>query len=327
MSEHHMTKASSQDYREFIFSYSGNSYNLISKLNEFMSPLDSQIFLSNIHKLHEYLGSEEYINITSVYSKSKSGMMCFIVPSTDYNITALTLMAIATALDIRLKLGFVASSLAIIGFSGQAIVKLDVNAGEKCLVYEAMKNPKHIVGENIFLKNHGQCIHNNLPCKHRNNNSCTFSKQEIINTLSGLCNKNVFRKEGTSFKYDADSAGYDIFLKLLMKNTGHTNNVISNVFQENVYAAPMALLLFFHCLFSTEYLLYGKQTSNTHPYPMDRIDNLLDISQKPEQDINTRDGNIVLHCYWDAMDYYISELDLKIKNHKLDDIIKKEKQS
>lgn len=203
MSEHHMTKASSQDYREFFFSYSGDLNNLISKLNEFMSPLDSQIFLSNIHKLHKYLGSEEYINRTSVYSKSKPEMMCFIVPSTDYNInvTALTLMAIATALDIKLKLGFVASSLAIIGFSGQAIVKLDVNAGEKCLVYEAMKKPKHIIGENIFLKNHSQCIHNDLPCKHRNNNSCTFSKQDIINTLSGLCDKNVFRKEGALFKY------------------------------------------------------------------------------------------------------------------------------
>ena len=128
-------------------------------------------------------------------------------------------------------------------------------------------------------------------------------------------------------EYDADSAGYDIFLKLLMKNKGHTENVISSIFQENVYAAPMALFLFYHCLFSTEYLLYGEQTGNTHPYPMDRIDNLLEISQRPEYDFDTRDGNTVLHCYWDAMDYYISELTLKIRNHKLDNIIKKGKES
>lgn len=128
-------------------------------------------------------------------------------------------------------------------------------------------------------------------------------------------------------EYDADSAGYDIFLKLLMKNKGHTENVISSIFQEYLYAAPMTLLLFYHCLFSTEYLLYGEKTGNTHPYPMDRITNLLDISEKPEYGFDNRDGNTVLHSYWDAMEYYISELDLKIKNHKLDDIIKKGKES
>ena len=128
-------------------------------------------------------------------------------------------------------------------------------------------------------------------------------------------------------EYDADSAGYDIFLKLLVKNKGHKENVMSSIFQEYLYAAPMVLLLFYHCLFSTEYLLYGEQTGNTHPYPIDRIENLLDISEKPEYDFDTRDGNTVLHSYWDAMDYYLTELDLKIKNHKLDNIIKKGKQS
>lgn len=129
--------------------------------------------------------------------------------------------------------------------------------------------------------------------------------------------------DGYVQEFQADAVGYDVYLKLMIKNMHSTENVISSVFREYLYTAPMILLLFYHDLFAMGYLMYGEVISDTHPDLQERIDKLLAISQDDKYEFDSSSGNDVLNCYYDISDKFLEELWYKLKNGKLSDIVRK----
>lgn len=120
---------------------------------------------------------------------------------------------------------------------------------------------------------------------------------------------------------EADSIGYDIFLRLLLDES--KENEAQRVFHDFLYCAPMILMLFYKELFSMGYILFGEQIGNTHPYEKERIDNLLKISLLDKYEFNNKEGNDVLNAFFDASDSFINILYGKMINGKLHHIIKK----
>lgn len=129
--------------------------------------------------------------------------------------------------------------------------------------------------------------------------------------------------DGYIQEFQADAVGYDVYLKLMIKNMHSTENVSSGVFREYLYTAPMILLLFYHDLFAMGYWMYGEVIYDTHPVLKERIDKLLAISQDDKYEFDSSSGNVVLNCYYDISDKFLVELWYKLKNGKLSDIVRK----
>ncbi len=111
-------------------------------------------------------------------------------------------MALALLLDIKLSLGIASAALTIIGFNGQAIARINVSEGEKCLILEALQRKNRIIDENIFSDCNCECVHNDLKCKYQIEDKCTIQRDEIKHILDGLCDKNVFKKIKRLYKYN-----------------------------------------------------------------------------------------------------------------------------
>lgn len=134
-----------------------------------------------------------------------------------------------------------------------------------------------------------------------------------------VCEADIRQQE-----YDADKAGYDIYLRLIMKYMHNTSDEISSIFQEYMYTAPMILLLFYHGLFYVDELLYDERRLETHPDEEDRINKLLEISQSEGYDIDTVEGNILLSNYYLVSDAFCEKLKTKLQEGKLDELIRKD---
>lgn len=130
--------------------------------------------------------------------------MNLLVGTSNYNINikSLTLVAIALLLDIKLTLGFASAILSIIGFNNQAIVRINASEGEKCLILEAKQTDKRIINEDVLAIYNSECVHNDLICKYRDGDKCTIRKDDIKRILDELCNKNIFKKINSLYKYN-----------------------------------------------------------------------------------------------------------------------------
>lgn len=191
-----------------FFTFHGTESELKEKLSSFMSEEDSQSFINGIQDYRQYLGEDEFIEKTSSLpetdSDNDSQMLHFLIQSSNYNINikALTLTALALLLDIKITLGLASATLAILGFNNQAIVRIDVSEGEKCLILEAMQSKNRVINEDVFAVCNFECVHNDLNCKYQDGDKCTISKESIKNVLDGLCDKNIFKKIGNLYKYN-----------------------------------------------------------------------------------------------------------------------------
>lgn len=191
-----------------FFTFHGTESELKEKLFSFMSEEDSQSFINGIQDYRQYLGEDEFIEKTSSLpetdSDNDSQMLHFLIQSSNYNINikALTLTALALLLDIKITLGLASATLAILGFNNQAIVRIDVSEGEKCLILEAMQSKNRVINEDVFAVCNFECVHNDLNCKYQDGDKCTISKESIKNVLDGLCDKNIFKKIGNLYKYN-----------------------------------------------------------------------------------------------------------------------------
>lgn len=129
--------------------------------------------------------------------------------------------------------------------------------------------------------------------------------------------------EGLAQEFEADAVGYDIYLKLMIKNMHNSEDIASSVFREYLYTAPMILFLFYHDLYKMGYWMYGEKIPDTHPPLSERIDKLFDISQDDKYEFNTELGNDVLNNFYDISDKFLTELFYKLKNGKLSNIVRK----
>lgn len=126
------------------YTFSGTQDELRASLMKFMSKTDADLFIDGFQDCKHYLGKDESFEKTIVLDEamnSKPGIIHLLVGESKYNINikALTLVAIALLLDIKITLGFASAALVITGFNGQAIAQIDVSEGEKCLILEAIQ--------------------------------------------------------------------------------------------------------------------------------------------------------------------------------------------
>ena len=191
-----------------FFSFSGTESELKSVLSAFLSDEDTKTFIDNIQDVTQCLGKDEFIEKSSsaprTNKETDSNMINLLVGSSNYNINikALTLVAIALILDIKLTIGFASSILSIIGFNNQAIVRINASEGEKCLILEAKYANKRIINEDVLAMYNSECVHNDLMCKYRNGDKCTIQKEDIRRILEELCNKNIFKRIKSLYKYN-----------------------------------------------------------------------------------------------------------------------------
>lgn len=190
------------------FSFKGSESELKSTLSMFMSEEDSQFFINNCKDIIKCLNDDEYIETTMSFPQNNSSSdlthMHLLISSSNYNINikALSLVTIALLLDIKLTLGFASAILSVIGFNNQAIARIDVSEGEKCLILEAMRANNRIIDENVFAVCNSQCVHNDLKCKYQDGDKCTMKKDDIKRVLNELCNKNIFKRIKNLYKYN-----------------------------------------------------------------------------------------------------------------------------
>lgn len=190
------------------FTFCGTESELKEKLSSFLSEEDSQAFINGMQKYIQYLGEDEVVERKSSIplnnSDMDSKMLNLLIQSFDYNINlkALAFTTLALLLDIKLTIGFASTTLAILGFNNQAIVKVDVSEGEKCLILEAMHSNNRVITEDVLSLFNCQCVHNDLICKYQDGDSCTISKENIKSILDKLCDKNIFKKINGFYKYN-----------------------------------------------------------------------------------------------------------------------------
>lgn len=189
------------------FSFQGTENELKDTLSTFMSLEDSQTFINGLHYYLPYLGEDEYVKKTTSSkdeSDASSEKIYLLIQPSNYNINikALTLTTIALLLDIKLTLGIASATLAILGFNNQAIARIDVSEGEKCLIMEAMQSKNRVINEDVFSICNSECIHNDLNCKYQTGDKCTINKANIKEILDRLCDKNIFRKINNLYKYN-----------------------------------------------------------------------------------------------------------------------------
>lgn len=202
------TKINSDPICSEYFTFCGTESELKEKLSTFMSEKDSQSFVNGLQDYLQYLGEDEFVEKTTSSTEadrdSDTEMVNLLIQSFNYNINikALTLTAIALLLDINLTLGLASATLSILGFNNQAIVRVDVSEGEKCLILEAMQSKNQVINEDVFSMCNFECVHNDLACKYQDDDKCTISKENIRTALDGLCDKNIFKKIGSFYKYN-----------------------------------------------------------------------------------------------------------------------------
>lgn len=132
------------------------------------------------------------------------------------------------------------------------------------------------------------------------------------------CKEQLWRAE-----YDADAVGYHMFLQLIDGSIHGLASPFSSVFHDYLYVAPMILFLFYHDLFTLGYWLFGDTIGDTHPPLLTRLEKLLEQSQSQDYIFDTCQGNSLLQNYWDISDLFIEELFYKLKNGKLEIIVRK----
>lgn len=190
------------------FTFHGTENELKDRLSTFMSVEDSQSFINGFQDYLQYLGEDEFVEKTILSPETdvdaNLGMTYLLLQSSNYNINikALTLTTIALLLDIKLTIGVTSAALLIMGFNNQAIARVDVSEGEKCLILEAMQSKNHVINEGVFSMCNFECVHNDLKCKYQDGDKCTINKEDIKTILDGLCDKNIFKKIYGLYKYN-----------------------------------------------------------------------------------------------------------------------------
>ncbi len=206
--EEAQTKISSGSICNEYFTFCGTESELIAKLSTFMSEKDSQSFVNGLEDYLQYLGEDEFVEKTISSTKTDGDRdtetISLLIQSFNYNINikALTLTAIALLLDINLTFGLASATLSILGFNNQAIVQVGVSEGEKCLILEAMQSKNRVINENVFSIYNFECVHNDWDCKYQDGDKCIIRKENIKTVLDGLCEKNIFKKIGSFYKYN-----------------------------------------------------------------------------------------------------------------------------
>lgn len=194
---------SEEDFCPDRFCFVGSREELVDVLSDMMNRDDAVTLSEQLWKYKDIIDEEEHIDVEREYVGNPD-VLNLLYERLEYNINlkALTLMAIALMLDIKLTMGFAATTLGILGVNGQAIVKVSAEEAEMCLIKEAILRKPHIIDKEVFKGTANECVHNDFNCKYREEGKCKITENEIVDVLDGLSEKNVFTKIRGQYKYN-----------------------------------------------------------------------------------------------------------------------------
>lgn len=122
-------------------------------------------------------------------------------------------------------------------------------------------------------------------------------------------------------EYEADAAGYEIYLNIIETTQENSKEPFSGIFHDYLYTAPMILFRFYEDIYFFSYRLFGEKAGNSHPKLQDRMNRLFPISESEKYTFDTAEGNILLNNYLDVSDWFREQLILKLQKGKLDQLI------
>ena len=125
-------------------------------------------------------------------------------------------------------------------------------------------------------------------------------------------------QEGKKTEFRADRYAYQLLIKLIMKQKAGEIPEQLRVFYECQYLAPAILFEMFR-LFDVYSELRGLEVNlSSHPAPIERQKNILELSDTdvPEE-METKDGNLLLNCILDSSEMAENWLRDKIRKGKL----------
>jgi len=184
------------------FYFKGTKESLELKLSEFMTDADIQTFIDALDKIVEFIDEDEYVEKQLIFPEPPPGMLSFLIPIINLNINlkATSIATIALLFDINLTLGVSSAFLSMSGFNDRAFAFLN-EPEERCLVMEALRTER-IINKDVFSSHNSECVNDQLICQHRNERRCSIEEDEVEKILDSLCDRNVFTKTGTTYKYN-----------------------------------------------------------------------------------------------------------------------------
>lgn len=133
--------------------------------------------------------------VGSFYSKGKATTAYAI------NLKGPTIIAIAKALDIMLRINILESAVSVTCLDGRPFVRINIPSGAACLIREAMLRENRTINAEHYTQFDGECVNNDLNCKLLENSKCTITKANVEELMKKLCKKHLFFKAGDDYEY------------------------------------------------------------------------------------------------------------------------------
>lgn len=185
-----------------LFRFNGDEQNLKMALKDYLEEQDIDKFIKFISN-HPFNNGTDYIQTEISFPSPPPGMMSFMVAQNKYNInlTKSTFLILSVIADIKIKIPIASTVMSMAGINTNTITKIDERKGEKCIVFEVMKNGKQHFNIDEF-DNKGECINNNFTlCQFRSSGLCSICKEDIKKILDSLVKRNVIKEKMGSYKY------------------------------------------------------------------------------------------------------------------------------
>ena len=193
-----------------MISISGNKKDIILKLEkEFdISTRDSARIISYLEEHPQYLSDNEYFKKGYKQYKETESYMQYMPNLTIgndqiyyLNVKVITIVLIATVLDIVMMNGFANMLVSLSGMSTKAIAKL--KDAHLCVVKELKTNNSPVSFDQIATICDRECVNNDIKCRFRKEGYCTISKPELKNdVVNDLVDNGVLKEENGSYKYE-----------------------------------------------------------------------------------------------------------------------------
>lgn len=175
---------------------------VIEKLLVLMNLESAQRFIEMFRDAKNYIGEDEVLEQEVKIPHLPNNEFGFMFFRTEYtvNIKPTTLVLLAFVYDLSINKDMISSATTLTGFSYQVLKKLNTYSGEKCMVIEAMKSKGYAISFDSVLNHKKTCGHLSLKCKYCVGNICTIRRNDLMDLMSNLCGKNVFKMSDVEYK-------------------------------------------------------------------------------------------------------------------------------
>lgn len=164
---------------------------------------DAEKLLNYLLQNQELLDDDETVEIEYDTKNHHTMNLTLFDGSLYVSLKTVTIVIIASLLDIALTKGFASTALSLFGSSSTAFARIIESNGEKCILKETLTAQQRIGTPDILKKYNQQCCYPTSACKFRDDEKCKCTEDDIVSIYDELCKKNVFKKstEGQSYLY------------------------------------------------------------------------------------------------------------------------------